>query len=113
MLKLLLALAVSATAADTKFEISYPATANPGPITGRVYVMITRSTDREPRPGNRPGRHPVLRPRIEKLAPAKSAEIDATDVGTPVVSLSEIPPGDYWVQASSTSIPNSTAPTAT
>ena len=36
MLKLLLALAVTAAAADTKFEISYPATANPGPITGDV-----------------------------------------------------------------------------
>ena len=25
-----------------RFEVSYPAAANPGPITGRVFVMIVR-----------------------------------------------------------------------
>jgi hypothetical protein len=36
-------------AADTRFEISYPAAASAGPITGRVYVMISRTTQTEPR----------------------------------------------------------------
>ena len=36
-------------AADTHFDISYPGSASAGPITGRVYVMISRATDREPR----------------------------------------------------------------
>src|SRR5580698_5830385 len=100
MLKLLpaLALAITAYAADTKFEISYPAAANPGPITGRVYVMITRTSDREPRLEVGRVGIPFFGRDIEKLAPGKSVEIDATDIGTPVVSLSEIPPGDYWVQ---------------
>ena len=39
----------SAFAAETRFEISYPAGVNKGPITGRVFIMISRSNDREPR----------------------------------------------------------------
>src|ERR1700677_5089971 len=100
MLKLLpaIALALTASAADTRFDISYPASANPGPITGRVYVMITRSAEREPRLEIGRVGIPFFGRDIEKLAAGKSAIIDATDVGTPVPSLSEIPPGEYWVQ---------------
>ena len=38
-----------ALAADTRFEISYPASSKPGPLTGRAFIMITRTSDREPR----------------------------------------------------------------
>ena len=90
--------ALSASAAETRFEISYPASTNPGPITGRVYVMISRVNDREPRLQIGRLGVPFFGRDIEKLASGKSAIIDATDLGTPVASLSEIPPGDYWVQ---------------
>ena len=94
-----LALAAStAFAADTRFEISYPASANSGPITGRVYVMISRTADREPRIQVGRVGIPFFGRDIEKFAPGKSVVIDASDVGTPVVSLADIPPGDYWVQ---------------
>ena len=86
-------------AADTHFDISYPKSANAGPITGRVYVMITRATDREPR--LQVGRLgiPFFGRDVEKLAPGQSAVIDETDLGSPVVSLAEIPAGEYTVQA--------------
>ena len=35
--------------APLRFEISVPASVHPEPITGRVYVMISRTNDREPR----------------------------------------------------------------
>jgi hypothetical protein len=104
-------LAVSAVlAADTRFDISYPASANAGPLTGRVFVMITRTLT--PETGGR-GRGGEREPRLqigrlgvpffgrdfEKLAPGAVAAIDAGDLGTPVESLSAIPPGDYYVQA--------------
>jgi hypothetical protein len=106
-------LAVSAAlAADARFEISYPAAANAGPLTGRVFVMITRTLT--PETGGRgAGRGGEREPRLqigrlgvpffgrdfEKLAPGASAVIDASDLGTPVESLSTIPAGDYYVQA--------------
>jgi len=86
-------------AADTRFDISYPKAANGGPITGRVYVMISRATDREPRLQVGRVGIPFFGRDIEKLAPGESTVIDATDLGSPVVSLSEIPAGEYQVQA--------------
>jgi hypothetical protein len=35
---------------------------------------------------------------IENLATGQAAVVDATDLGTPLEGLSEIPPGEYWVQ---------------
>jgi hypothetical protein len=32
-------------AAETRFEISFPAVAHAGPITGRVFLMISRKND--------------------------------------------------------------------
>src|ERR1700678_4314184 len=98
----LAALCISAAfAADTRFEISYAASAKtgPGPITGRVYVMITRNAEREPRLEVGRVGIPFFGRDVEKLAPGQAAVIDATDLGSPVVSLSEIPAGEYTVQA--------------
>ncbi len=98
-LTLLIAAASVCMGADTHFDISYPKAANPGPITGRVYVMISRATDREPRLQVGRVGVPFFGRDIEKLAPGQDAVIDATDLGSPVVSLSEIPAGEYQVQA--------------
>ena len=98
----------SAAPATLRFEITFPASAHAGPITGRVYVMITRSLDVEFR-----GRVQTVEPRlqvgrtgipffgrdVEKLAPGQAAVIDETDLGSPVESLKDIPPGEYFVQA--------------
>ena len=96
---LLVACASACFAAETHFDISYPKAANGGPITGRVYVMISRSTEREPRLEVGRVGIPFFGRDIEKLAPGEAAVIDATDLGSPVVSLTEIPAGEYTVQA--------------
>src|SRR5436305_5692863 len=96
---LLAVLASAAFAADTKFEISYPKTTNAGPITGRVYVMISRDAKTEPRLQVGRVGIPFYGHDIQKLGPGAAAVIDATDLGTPVESLSDIPAGDYYVQA--------------
>jgi len=85
--------------AETRFDISYPAASNAGPITGRIYVMISRNNEREPRLQTGRLGVPFFGRDIEKLAPGQAASVDATDLGTPVESLSAIPAGDYWVQA--------------
>ncbi|HLK64539.1 MAG TPA: alpha/beta hydrolase-fold protein [Bryobacteraceae bacterium] len=86
-------------AADTRFEISFPAAAHRGPITGRVFIMISRTNDREPRLQISRIGVPFFGRDIENLAPGQAAVIDATDLGTPLESLSEIPAGTYYVQA--------------
>ncbi len=85
--------------AETRFDISFPASAHSGPVTGRVFVMISQTTDREPRLEIGRVGVPFFGRDIEKLAPGQTATIDATDLGTPLESLAEIPAGDYYVQA--------------
>ena len=94
-----LSLASACIAADSRFEISVPAAAHAAPITGRVYIIIATKNDREPRLQVGRTGSPFFGRDIEKLAAGQPAIIDATDPGTPVPSLSQIPPGEYYVQA--------------
>jgi hypothetical protein len=82
----------------TRFEISFPAAAHDGPITGRVYVMIAKTNDPEPR--LQVGRFggPLFGRDVEQLAAGTPAVIDASDLGTPVENLNDVPAGDYYVQ---------------
>jgi hypothetical protein len=95
----LLVLSLSLRAADTRFEITFPAAVHAGPITGRVFVMISRSAEREPRLEIGRVGVPFFGRDIERLAPGQNAVIDASDLGTPVESLAQIPDGEYFVQA--------------
>jgi len=81
-----------------RFEVSYPAAASPGPITGRVFVMIARKGQPEPRLQIGRTGVPFFGRDIEGLAPGKAAIIDATDLGSPIESLKDLPAGDYAVQ---------------
>jgi len=93
----------SGTAADAaeslRFEITFPSSAHPDPITGRVYVMISATGEREPRFQIGRTGIPFFGRDIEKLAPGATAVIDETDLGSPVDSIRDIPAGDYYVQA--------------
>jgi hypothetical protein len=81
-----------------RFEITYPASAYKGPLTGRVYVMISRTNSPEPR--SQVGRlgTPFFGHDVERLAPGAAAIIDANDLGHPVWDMRDIPAGDYYVQ---------------
>jgi len=82
-----------------RFEISVPAEVRAEPLTGRVFVMISRTS--APPPYLQVGRTgtPFFGRDVDMLPPGAPAVVDATDLGTPVASLADIPPGDYWVQA--------------
>ena len=81
-----------------RFEISVPAQVRSEPITGRVYVMISRTNEREPRQQTGRTGTPYFGRDVEGLAPGTPGIIDSSDLGTPVPSLSDIPPGEYYVQ---------------
>ena len=84
--------------ADVRFEISFPSEAHVEPVTGRIYVMISRTNDREPRLQIGRTGVPFFGRDVEQLAPGRPGIIDESDLGSPVPSLSEIPPGEYFVQ---------------
>ncbi len=92
--------AVAQTRPPVRFEVSFPAAVSPGPITGRVYVMISRSAEREPRLQlNQVDGIPFFGRDVDRVAPGAVTVIDDSIPGYPVASLREIPPGEYSVQA--------------
>ena len=80
------------------FEISFSEDMNSGPITGRVYVMISRDKEREPRLQIGRNGTPFFGVDIKQLPPGQTAVIDDTVLGSPVDNLRDIPSGDYYVQ---------------
>jgi hypothetical protein len=89
---------VHAQTPGPRFEISFPATAHSGTITGRVYVMISNTDEEEPRLQIGRTGVPFFGRDIEQLAPGQTAVIDSTDLGSPIESLSALPAGDYFVE---------------
>jgi hypothetical protein len=84
--------------AGPRFEIRFPAGARTEPVTGRVYVAISRVNTRPPIDQTSPTGVPLFSVAVQDLAPGQPATIDATVFGHPVQSLRDIPAGDYWVQ---------------
>ena len=84
-----------------RFDVSFIPQAHDGPITGRVFVMVTRTVDKVPEPRLQIGRTgvPFFGRDVEGLAPEKVVSIGAGDLGTPLDSIAEIPAGEYFVQA--------------
>jgi len=81
-----------------RFEISFPASVHSNPVTGRVYVMISRTNESEPRSQIGRAGVPFFGRDVERLNPGTPAIIDDSDLGSPVASLKDIPPGEYYVQ---------------
>jgi hypothetical protein len=83
-----------------RFEISFPTAAHAGPITGRVYVAISRLADTAGTPIRRAGEtgDPLFGRNVENLAPGQTVRLDASTFGHPVQSLRDLPAGDYRVQ---------------
>jgi hypothetical protein len=84
-----------------RFEIRFPSSTRATPITGRVFVMISRDNSREPRfqAGARYMGCPFFGVDVEQLRPESAAIIDNSTPGYPVRSLRDIPSGDYYIQA--------------
>jgi len=90
-----------AAAADSRFEISYPAGLDNGPITGRVFVTISKNNRVEPRlqAGSYGGSVPFYGLDVSALKPGDTAVIDASVLGYPLDGLNQLPAGEYYVQA--------------
>jgi hypothetical protein len=89
----------AAARGDARFEISYEKSANSGPITGRVILVISRRETPEPRLQIAPNTMPIFGVDVDGLQPGQASVIDQTTFGHPVESLAQLPAGDYFVQA--------------
>ncbi|MGH9412138.1 MAG: alpha/beta hydrolase-fold protein [Terriglobales bacterium] len=85
----------------TRFALSFPASIHKGPITGRAFVFVTRSSHGEPRlqAGGYNGNIPFFGKDVSQLQPGQTAVIGNSALGTVVKSLAALPPGDYYAQA--------------
>jgi hypothetical protein len=95
-----LGLASSQQRASTgaRVEISFPAAAHAGPITGMVYLAISRDNQSTPIEQTDSTGVPLFSKYVDQLQPGAVVAFTAEDRGHPVASLREIPAGDYWVQ---------------
>ena len=82
-----------------KFEVSFHSKVHPEPITGRVYVIISKHKKRELRfQVRRATGVPFWGKNILSFKPGEAAIIDGNVFGFPLRSIKDIPPGEYYVQ---------------
>ncbi|MDB6111880.1 MAG: esterase, partial [Pedosphaera sp.] len=88
--------------ARLRFEVSLTNGLLSTPQTGRLLVVIGRKDTPEPRltvSRTGPDAPFVLGSDAKNLSPGKAVFLDATAITFPITNLSELPPGDYFVQA--------------
>ena len=81
-----------------RVEITFSPGARAEPVTGMVYVAISRDNQRTPIEQASPTGAPLFSKYVENLAPGTTATITADDRGHPLRSLRDLPAGDYWMQ---------------
>ena len=85
-------------AAGPRIEIAFPKEARSAPVTGMVYVAISRDNQQSPIEQAAPTGAPLFSRFVEGLAPGTAVAITADDRGHPVTSLRDVPAGEYWMQ---------------
>src|SRR6185503_13432765 len=86
---------------SAKFEISFPSTLDKGPIDGRLLLLISTSTEGEPRfqINEDLNTQQVFGVEVDAWKPGETKIVDQGAFGYPRRSLENIPPGEYTVQA--------------
>jgi hypothetical protein len=85
-------------AAAPRIEVSFTRAAHAQPITGRVYVAVSRDDKKPPIEQTGITGVPLFGHDVKALAPGQVASIDSNDFGAPLSSLDQLPAGDYWMQ---------------
>ena len=87
--------------AGPRFTISFPESASKEPLDGRLLLLISTDNSKEPRLqiSEDLSTQQLFGVDVDGLKPGQPATIDSTALGYPVHSLSQVPAGEYWVQA--------------
>ncbi len=83
------------------FAVSFPAERSAAPLDGRIVLMLSTDSTREPRfqISDGPLTQLAFGVDVEGQAPGRDAVVDAAAFGYPIRSLSNVPAGRYRVQA--------------
>jgi hypothetical protein len=87
---------------NLRFEVSFPASLSGKALDGRIMLGIARDEKTEPRYQLREEEAQSAQffgLDVDGLAPGAAAVIDENTLGYPMVSLHQLPAGDYYVQA--------------
>ena len=103
LLALILPVAAAA-ATPLRFTVRYQATLAPGPLDGRLIVLIAADGSKEPRlqldiENSTDATAQAFGVDVEGWAPGRDAAVEGDAVGYPLPTLSALPAGDYWIQA--------------
>lgn len=92
---------LAASAAAQRVAITLDPSVAPGALTGRLFVFLSKTNDREPRQqgGSYGGSVPFFGADVDAWKPGTATTIDAKTLGYPYESLAQVPAGDYYVQA--------------
>ena len=87
--------------AETRFTVRYSATQAPGPLDGRLLLMISNDSSADPinQIGDGPSSQLIFGIDVEGWKPGEDAVFDARALGYPLDSLKDVPSGSYRVQA--------------
>jgi hypothetical protein len=81
-----------------RVEISFNAGARAEPVTGMVYLAISKDNQSSPIQQTDPEGVPLFSTFVQDLKPGTAVSITRENRGHPVKSLADIPAGEYWVQ---------------
>jgi len=86
---------------SSTFALSFSEDASSEPLDGRLLLILSKNDENEPRFQVRSGVNAaqIFGVNAEGLAPGEAMTIDESVFGYPHDSLSEMPPGEYFVQA--------------
>ena len=86
---------------EPRFSITYDQTQSQKPLDGRLYLLLAKNGEQEPRfqISDGPGTQLVFGIDVENWSAGASQIIDDKAYGYPIEKLNEVPPGEYFVQA--------------
>jgi hypothetical protein len=90
-----------AAALGVRAQISFPQSVQNTPVTGRVFVVLTKSDKPDPRiqilePASSP---PFFAADVSNIRPGQAMVLDASSIGYPLTSINALPAGDYTAEA--------------
>ena len=82
------------------FHLSFPEERSSEPLDGRLLLLISDNESDEPRfqVNRNDDTQLIFGTDVESLAPGEAATIDSGASGYPLANITDIPPGEYWVQ---------------
>src|SRR5271154_4328237 len=91
----------SAQSSAPSFIVTFPKTQSVAPLDGRLLLILSTDPSQEPRMqiNDTPRSQIIFGINVDGLQPEQPAVVDDNASGYPVKKLSDLKPGDYYVQA--------------